>query len=57
MAVTKVPLDALDADYEKASAIIKSGFHRGKCSRPQLGFVKGTLDRLYKATKAKPQAK
>ena len=55
MAVTEVPLATLDADYEKAIAIVKSGFNRGRYSRPQMGFVIGTLDRLHKAIQEKPQ--
>ena len=49
--------DILAADYEKAVAILKSGFQRGRFSRPQVGFVKGTLDRLYRAINGRPQAK
>ncbi len=52
---TKVSPDTLDSDYRKAVAIVLSGFNRGRYSRPQMGFVKGTLDRLHKAIQAQPQ--
>jgi len=50
------PKDALAADYEKAIGILKSGFQRGRFSRPQVGSIKGTLDRLYRAVNGRPQA-
>lgn len=54
MSANNVSQADLAAEYEKAKAIMKSGFRTGHYSKPQAGFVLGTLDKLWRAINGQP---